>query len=927
MKNQKSNLVDNISKSCSESSFKKRKHTQLEKDIIKLHYLAKLKMKKKCNSTKKIYQKSIVDNLLSNAGFHLVSIFKENMLTDYIDEFLRRQYKLSESNERIPKFAQYYRNYLQFFCQPIFANFQINVIINEYGERRAELYYKNNYQGGKTNDNEDYGFEESDSEEESEKEEKVQFNEKGEIFNESIRDNIDNVTIMSTVNNSKNNTINLNLNNEKIEVFSENKCDVSNDTTLHDIMDVVKKGKSIRVSKKSENKIKNPIRSNSNDYKSNNNHGHSNGNNISNHNNTNGNRSKKGSRINKNKILSIIDFNKALITKDVNQKNQSKKKDGSKSVKRQGEKNNMTNLIYKENKKFLIQKSLKLLKKGGINKKYSKLQTNNFIGNTIQKNILNNINKIKFITSSNLKVTQENQNKEKEQLKNDNKDNQKKIDNQSLHLNIKSKSLSKEKETKKKIITSTSKNNEFYSIKNSYGDLNSNIFQNNFIKTNYINQNKYTNIYTTNKNNSRSRNNVGFLYKQQSKTNKTINNNIMYNLNNIYNATSLQKFYKNTNKNNNINVNNGKMYPFKTLNFIGNSNYHQRYNNNLLLTNNGKKYQLSNTSQDNKSSSLKIFFTDLNNTNNSKPTIQMQHDKVLIKSKHTNNNEDNVLENRTTNTHITKSYNNLNNVYLGSNVINSYNNIKFKNIQINNNNYNQYYKNSLKEVKSTKKIAKPSNIDKKINPNNKELMKFALSLLIENNDTIGNIGVNIHNNNQNNKKNNNSLNNKQIATNKNKTNYKSYSKYHNNNTNYNININNQININTGYNTNNTKKGKDYLNTKIKNQEKLIKNNYLNYNSNSINSGLFGITNSKQNSENIYLNSKIKIKNVSSGLKKWNLINNKKNNNGKRNENVIKSYHTKSLSSLNDIVNKNKQMSGTYKNHSKSRSKDYKKNYQ
>ena len=48
---------------------------------------------------------------------------------------------------------------------------------------------------------------------------------------------------MTKINNSKNNTINLNLNNEKIEVFSENKCDKSNDTTLHELMDIVKKGK------------------------------------------------------------------------------------------------------------------------------------------------------------------------------------------------------------------------------------------------------------------------------------------------------------------------------------------------------------------------------------------------------------------------------------------------------------------------------------------------------------------------------------------------------------------------------------------------------------------------------------------------------------------------------------------------------------
>ena len=75
------------------------------------------------------------------------------MLLDYVDEFLRRQYSIQESSERIPKFAIYYKNYLLFFCQPTFSNFAINEIINDYGERRAEIYYKNNYQGGKSNDN------------------------------------------------------------------------------------------------------------------------------------------------------------------------------------------------------------------------------------------------------------------------------------------------------------------------------------------------------------------------------------------------------------------------------------------------------------------------------------------------------------------------------------------------------------------------------------------------------------------------------------------------------------------------------------------------------------------------------------------------------------------------------------------------------
>ena len=233
----------NITSEKKEESLKKKpKLTPLEKSIIKLNYLSNLKIRKKYNCTKKSYEKCIITFLLNNSNCHLVSIFKEKMLTDFIDEFLRRKYSSQEGLERIPKFAVYYKNYLQFFCKPTFTDFAINEIINDYGEKKAELYYKNNYQGGKSKENEDLGFEESNSEEESDNN-KFKLGENGEIFNESIKDNIDNVTIMTTINNSKNNTINLNLNNEKIEVFSENKCDKSNDTTLHELMDIVKKGK------------------------------------------------------------------------------------------------------------------------------------------------------------------------------------------------------------------------------------------------------------------------------------------------------------------------------------------------------------------------------------------------------------------------------------------------------------------------------------------------------------------------------------------------------------------------------------------------------------------------------------------------------------------------------------------------------------
>ena len=45
---------------------------------------------------------------------------------------------------------------------------------------------------------------------------------------------------MTTISSNGNNTINLKMNNEKIEVFSENKAEISNDTTIGEIIDDIK---------------------------------------------------------------------------------------------------------------------------------------------------------------------------------------------------------------------------------------------------------------------------------------------------------------------------------------------------------------------------------------------------------------------------------------------------------------------------------------------------------------------------------------------------------------------------------------------------------------------------------------------------------------------------------------------------------------
>ena len=70
---------------------------------------------------------------------------------------------------------------------------------------------------------------------------------------------------------------------------------------------------------------------------------------------------------------------------------------------------------------------------------------------------------------------------------------------------------------------------------------------------------------------------------------------------------------------------------------------------------------------------------------------------------------------------------------------------------------------------------------------------------------------------------------------------------------------------------------------------------------------------------------IKIQNINSGQTKKNKhLKQNVNNTYKNEENIIKSYHTKSVSSLTDLISHNKKLIGLYKNASKSKSKEYKK---
>ena len=169
----------------------------------------------KHNVSKKKFGIMFINNLIDSKNSHAVAVFKDYMIADFIDEFLRREYALKESKERIPKFANYYRNYLTFFCKPIFCNFYFNSLVQNFGEVKAEIYYNNNY--GK-----------------KKKKKKTNINDKlRTIFSDTIKEDIDNNSIITQGNNGKHNKtkcVDENL-EQSITLSTENSRLVFNDIT------------------------------------------------------------------------------------------------------------------------------------------------------------------------------------------------------------------------------------------------------------------------------------------------------------------------------------------------------------------------------------------------------------------------------------------------------------------------------------------------------------------------------------------------------------------------------------------------------------------------------------------------------------------------------------------------------------------------
>ena len=92
-----------------------------------------------------------INQLIYNFPSKINCNFKEIKYTNLFHDYLKRIYKLKESLDRIPKLSDYYKNYHLFFCRPTFRHYKLNKIMCIFQDKKAEIFYKNNYKESKEN--------------------------------------------------------------------------------------------------------------------------------------------------------------------------------------------------------------------------------------------------------------------------------------------------------------------------------------------------------------------------------------------------------------------------------------------------------------------------------------------------------------------------------------------------------------------------------------------------------------------------------------------------------------------------------------------------------------------------------------------------------------------------------------------------------
>ena len=207
-----------------------------------------------------------INQLIYNLPTKYNCVFKEIKYTNLVYENLKRLYKKKESINRIPKLSDYYKNYHLFFCRPNFKDLIISDLMENYGDDKAEVFYKNNYENSKSkNEQSDKNNSESLSSLDNITDNKIIFTKKTKkIIDKNLDNNYGTLTLTT-------NSINSNLNNhnnikDKNNHYNDGLISArsNNDSFEKIVHNLIYYKKSKKYDKHKKKEVNNPIKNNIN---------------------------------------------------------------------------------------------------------------------------------------------------------------------------------------------------------------------------------------------------------------------------------------------------------------------------------------------------------------------------------------------------------------------------------------------------------------------------------------------------------------------------------------------------------------------------------------------------------------------------------------------------------------------------------------
>ena len=132
--------------------FSNNNTSKKDKNSLYLMQYQKYFMKKlviKYNILPNEYNLMKLENFIEAKYCHSLACFKELLLFNYDEEFLKRYYTRREALKKIPLFSDFYKSYLKFFCFPTLAELKLNELIEDMVENKAKAFYNENYSNEK----------------------------------------------------------------------------------------------------------------------------------------------------------------------------------------------------------------------------------------------------------------------------------------------------------------------------------------------------------------------------------------------------------------------------------------------------------------------------------------------------------------------------------------------------------------------------------------------------------------------------------------------------------------------------------------------------------------------------------------------------------------------------------------------------------